>query len=390
VDHTVVVCEGPGRLSLVRVGPEGVRERREVATEGLWPCWSPDGEVIAVSTLHPGGREVRGTIELLDAEGRPLRTAHQALPGTPPVIAPRVPHYVNWAPGAGTLAFVAPGTDSLALFLSDRHGTYSSDRVASGAPLFFSWSPDGEWIAVHAGGDLSIYAVRTRTMMPVLSNAIGFRAPVFVGSRFVYATPSPPGVVVAAADAADPGEQRELGRFEGGVVLQAVAGDPPAVSVSLTREPDTGSFNELILLDPATGQKTPVARGPFSAAIWSPRGDQVAVVVPGQMGDGRYSVMVYDRRGHYVAVSESFVPSQDYRTYLGFFDQYLLSHALWSSDGEAFLCCGRLAGDGISWSFGDQQNDYVWYWRVARHSPFVRASVGDCAFFRPTPGGNGR
>jgi Tol biopolymer transport system component len=365
VDHTIVVCEGPGHLTILTLERRGVLDRREVAIEGLWPCWSPDGGLIAASTLQAGGREVRGTIELLDGEGRALRTAHQALPGAPPVIAPRVPHYVYWAPGGATLAFVAPGPESLGLYLSDRHGAYSSDRIAAGAPIFFSWSPDARRIAIHAGADLSIYDVAGRTATPLASNAIGFRAPVFARDRLIYASPSPPGVVLVSVDAADPGRRTELGTFEGGVVLQTVAGDPPWVSVSLTREPDTGTFHELFLVDPATGARSAVAKGPYAAAIWSPRGDRAAVVVPGQMGDGRYSLVVYDRA-------------------------YLLSHALWSADGSAILCCGRLPGDAVSWSFADRQNDYVWYWPVERGSAFVRAAVGDSAFFRPGVQGNGR
>ncbi len=383
VDHTVVLCEGPGRLSLLTVGEDGTTPPQPLSIQGLWPCWSPDGQNLAISTLQTGSREVRGSIELLDSNGAEVRTAHQAVPGAPPVIAPRVPHYVQWSPDSSTLSFVAPGSEALGLFLSDRGGSYNSDRVAAGAPLFSSWSDDSGLMAIHAGADLSTYNVKTRVTIPITRNAVGFRTPIFAENRLIYAMSSPPGVTVFSASPVAPDDVREIARFDGGIVLQAVGGETPGIAVCVTREPDSGTFNELLLLNPGGGAPSRVARGPFAAALWSPRGDRVAVVSPTQTGDGRYAIQVYDRTGRYVAATESIVPSQDYRTYLGFFDQYSLSHHLWSPDGTALLCCGRLPGDGSAWSFTDRQDDYCWYWRVAPNSPFVRLGTGDCAFFRP-------
>jgi Tol biopolymer transport system component len=353
---------------------------------GLWPCWSPGGELIAVSRLETSGREPLATIDLLDFDGVALRTAHNHIPGAPPVIAPRVPHYVQWSPDGRTLSFVAPGSDALGLHLSDAGGAYSSDRIATGAPLFHSWSPDGRHIGIHAGANLSLFTLATRATTPIASDAIGFRVPVFAQGHLFFARPAPPGVSLMALrlDGDKPGGEWEAGRFGGGVVLQAV---PGGVSVAMTREPDTGSFHELwvVRIDANDALPALVARGPFVAALWSPEGDRVALVIPTQMGDGRYSVQVRGRDGSFLAASEGFVPSQDFRTYLGFFDQYALSHHLWAPDGSALLMTGRLAGDAVSWSFADRQLDYVWYWPARRGTALDLVCSGDAAFF-PPPG----
>jgi hypothetical protein len=384
----IAICEGPGRLSLARRVDSGWL-LNPLDTAGLWPCWAPDGTCIAVSTLNTGTREVRGTVELLDGTGNHLRTAHLPLPGAPPVIAPRVPHYVQWSPDGNVLSFVAPGPDALGLHISDRWGSFSSDRIASGAPIFHAWSPDSSALAIHAGTNLSVYRLSSRESVEVSADAVGFRTPVYTGASLVYAAPAPPGVSVMAVRGDGDGEPRELARFEGGVVLETVGGEHPRVSVAVTREPDSGNFHQLWLVDPADGVRSLVARGPFTAAMWSPSGDRVAVVYPTQMGDGRYAVQIYDQAGRYIAATEPLVPSQDMRSYLGFFDQYLLSHLLWSPDGEALLLSGRLPGDASAWSFADQQNDYVWYWRVSKGSPLERVAVGDMAFFRPGDGNGG-
>jgi hypothetical protein len=106
-------------------------------------------------------------------------------------------------------------------------------------------------------------------------------------------------------------------------------------------------------------------------------------VVPTQAGDGRYAVHVRDASGAFIAATEAVVPSQDFRTYLGFFDQYAISHRLWSPDGRAMLLAGRLPGDAIAWSFADRPNDYVWYWPTEPGVPLELISPGDNAFFAP-------
>jgi dipeptidyl aminopeptidase/acylaminoacyl peptidase len=386
---TLIICEGPGRLSVASRGAAGGWELSPIAAAGLWPCWSPDGDCFAVSTLDPQTRSVRGSIDLLDASGGYLRTAHHPPTGAPSVIAPRVPHYVQWSPSGEVLGFVAPGTEALGLYLSDRGGSYSSDRIATGAPVFHAWSPDSRYVAIHAGAELSVYDTEARETVPIGANAVGFRTPVFSDGLVVHAAPSPPGVSLVAQDVTG-GAPDEIARFEGGVALQAVDGDVPAVSVAMTREPDSGNFHQLWLVEVASRARTLVAKGPFTAAAWAPDGKRVAVVSPAQTGDGRYTVQVLDRDGHYVAAAEAIVPSQDLRTHLGFFDQYVLSHPLWAPDSGALLLAGRLPGDGVAWSFGDRQNDYVWYWSVERGAPLERVAVGDVAFFRPgTASGSG-
>ena len=127
-------------------------------------------------------------------------------------------------------------------------------------------------------------------------------------------------------------------------------------------------------------------RGPFSAALWSPLGDRVALLVPTQMGDGRFAVRVHDADGAFSAATEAVVPSQDLRTYMNFFDQYARSHPVWSPDGSGLVACGRLPGDGVAWAFSDRQLDYVWYWPAKRGSPLELVGTGDSAFFAPSNG----
>ncbi len=68
---------------------------------------------------------------------------------------------------------------------------------------------------------------------------------------------------------------------------------------------------------------------------------------------------------------------------LGFFDQYALSHHLWSPDGQSFLLAGRTAHDAVSGSFGEPIGDMVLAWRVGRNRPLEIVAPASIGFFPP-------
>ena len=111
----------------------------------------------------------------------------------------------------------------------------------------------------------------------------------------------------------------------------------------------------------------------------------MALMVPAQTGDGRYAVHLIDASGRFLGATEAIVPSQDARMMLGFFDQFGTSHHTWAPDGRGLLLAGRLAGDGVSGSFGDPIGDYVMLWPAERGAPLEIVAPGDMGFF-PPPG----
>ena len=112
----------------------------------------------------------------------------------------------------------------------------------------------------------------------------------------------------------------------------------------------------------------------------------LALVVPTQTGDGRYAIYALAPGEGVVGATEGIVPSDDYRALLGFFDQYLQSHRLWSPDNSAFLVIGRLPNDAVSASFGDTEGPYVWTWAGERGASLEQVTAGTAAFFSPVAG----
>ncbi|MEX2080801.1 MAG: hypothetical protein WEC33_04230, partial [Dehalococcoidia bacterium] len=337
-----------------------------LAPRGSWPAINPAGDRFGLSVLEPFAGRVASHIDLYDASGGFLRMLHQLPAQALPVIAPRVPHYLHWSPTGEMLCYVARSTNGLGMFLCDPTGLLLADELLGGAPLFPAWSPDGRRLAVHAGSELHIAEVQAGqpgqgSITTAALGAVGFRTPCFsADSRSVYyAAAAPPGVALLAIDAT--GEPpREIARFDGGI---AIGRQPQGamLSIAVTRAPGTGVFDRLYLVDAATGDRRLVARGPFTACFWAPAGDMVSLVVPAQTGDGRQTVQVLSADGEFVAATEGFYAAPDWRSLLGFFDQYGLSHSPWARDGSAFVATGRLAGDGVHAAMGDaDQRALIW------------------------------
>jgi len=386
--HPILVAERTGAIALLRKDGRAW-SRAQVAPFATWPVWNPRSDSVAVSIVRPEGDGVRSTIELLALDGSHLRTLHQAAKGIAPVIAPRIPHYGMWSPQGDVLSYVAQSSYGLTLFLSDVAGAFVSDPIINGAPIFFSWCPDNNFLGVHAGDELAVVEVQgSRTTASVAPHSLGFRTPAFSddGNVMAYAVPSQPGVAVMRAHFQGTGA-REVHRFPGGVALAFRPGTLE-LTVALTLDPSSGQFDELWSLDLANEPATAnlMRRGPFVAFFWAPGGDRLAKVVPAQTGDGRFSARLIDPAGQLLGASEAFVPSQDFRTVLGFFDQFSKSHHLWSPDGQAFLMAGRLAGgDMVSQAFGDPVGDCILLWPAERGAPIEVVAPGDVGFFPPPP-----
>ncbi len=380
MDRRIVIVESAGGVALLEEQGDGW-SRLGVAPEGRWPVWHAGTGRVAFSVVKMEGGEVRSTVEVRDEAGLAMTTAHVTPNGVSPVIALRVPHYLLWSPDGVTLSFVAAAPGGLTLFLSDARGAYSSDAAVSGAPLFPAWADAGDWIAVHSGGELVLYEPGTRVRRTVTGEAIGFRTPAWIGRAVHYCRPAADGVSVEAHDV-DTREERQLLTVAGGAALARRPGSDD-LSVAVSNEPDTGVFDSLKLLDTADAGARPrtVARGPFVAAFWAPSGERVAIVVPTQIGDGRYAIHFRDAGGALICASEGFYPGQDYRTLLGFFDQYALSHRLWSPGSDAFLSWGRAPGDGIASSFSDPVDDAAFLHTAQRGEPAERLGYADAAFF---------
>lgn len=380
----IAVALAAGPVMLVTRSEDDAWRTVEVAPHGWWPSWSASGE-LALSHVGAGPDGSEAILEVVDTADATFTPTLISRESPAALIAPRTAHYMLWREDGNQLCYVAPFDGGLALFCAAPGGVDSPRRLLSGAPLFPAWQPARPQLAVHHGSTLSFLETATGGATSVSERAAGFRTPAWRddGGWLAFAEPADGGVEVAIVDADGSGRERVV-RVNGGVALAFRPGSRE-LSIAVSRSPESGVFDELLLTDPRSGARKRIWRGPFVAFWWSPLGASLALVIPTQSGDGRHQVHILAPDGAVVASAEPFVPSQDMRTVLAFFDQYGLSHRLWAPDGSAFLLAGRLVSDGIASSFGDPPGDCVYLWSAQRGAPLERVGGGIAAYFPPPP-----
>ena len=105
--------------------------------------------------------------------------------------------------------------------------------------------------------------------------------------------------------------------------------------------------------------------------------------MPSTTGDSTVSLHARTAAGEFLGASPSFLPSSDFQTMAGFFDQYARSHRLWAPDGSAFLAGGRLLTDSPAAAFGDGSHDAILCWLPERGAPIERIGEAGIGFFPP-------
>jgi len=378
----LLVAETRGSIALLNGGGDSSAARTELAPKGWWPTWGASGRIAysVVSAGAPTGSSTALKVVALDG-GEPIdliRSEPAAL------IAAHLAHYSLWDTTGGRLCYAAPDNGELGFSVWDA-ATNTSSEVARGGPLFPAWQPNGDLLAVHQGTALRVFDAKLGgPPMVVSDDATGFRTPAFSsdGHYLCYTVAGASGVEVMCASP-DGRDARGLGRMPGGVALGFRPGTNE-LGLGVTTSPGSGMFDGLFLMDLETGNVARrVTRGPFSASWWAPSGEMVALLVPTQSGDGRFQLRVVEVDGAPVATGEAFVPSQDFRTLSGFYDQYALSHRLWAPDSSAMVMSGHLANDGVSAAFGDPSGDSLFSWSAERGAPLQRVADAGIGFFQP-------
>lgn len=377
----LLIVSSHGELSLTEPTPPGrPAAARRLAERAAWPSWRPGTRQFAVSELFPGGES---RLIILDADGQqPAQAVHKSPAGE--AIAPRVHHYALWSPDGSRLAYVTKAGDSLGLSVFHPASGSNTAAIVEGAPVFSAWSADSRYLLCHAGLSLQVVdAWRGEVLRVISEEAAGFRVAAIAPDGTVVYGVAETGALRLLETRIEAGPTADVGRFGGGVAMAFRPGGQE-LAVGVTRSPETGTFEELWLVRLTTGEKTLISRGPYVAYWWSPDGGRIALAVPAQTGDGRHYVRVINTAGEQLAATESIVPSADFRIAAGFFDQYGLSHPVWSADGEDLLLAGRRLEDSVHSTLGDPAGDMVYAWKALRGEPLKPVLPGQCGF--PVPG----
>ena len=342
---------------LVSLAPDGSDARllTDAQQRFQFPAWSPDGRFVAAVGADRTGA---GIFVLDDSE-------IEAVPEPLYADARNGPFYLYWSPDSRQVSFLASHPDGMALHLVHADGSADSRVLTTGGPLYWQWTADSRQMFIHSGfagqdSRLELIAADGDGTGDSLASPGFFQAPgISADGRYLaYAeeiTGANSRLVVRDTQSDNEVQQRHAG-------IVALAWSPTANQLAYTSgsEPDSRSFvGPLRLMDAASGEVRLLSQEPIVAFFWSPDGRYLAAVsilgsdegdinVQGgktavgkhvyQQNLPRLRLLVYDVTTDEGRLLFEFVPTFTFATqFLPFFDQYALSHQIWSPQSNALV-----------------------------------------------------
>lgn len=347
------------------------------------PSWSPDGTRLAFSLIYQANPQQAGSaLAILERDTASARIVFQGTPGIAALIAPGLPHYVNWSTDGRHLALLAQTPAGMTLFILDAAGLKPATPVVSGAPLFFAWSPSSDALVVHRGNDLMLVPASAPESPSILTRGgVACQLPIWhpSGESILLARHATGGIILYSLSPA--GDEQELrhiaaagaammwrpGQEQIGIATRPL-GDPQQMRGFWIASADGTQFDRLADL-------------PLDTFYWSDDGSELAIASTSPAtGLCNWSTIAIDsHETHHFA---PFHQSSDFAIVSAFFEQYATSHHFWSGLGDALLACGRVLANGTPLA---TSGDSIYVQPVEAGSHTVFAAHGTFASWRPSP-----
>ena len=361
----IAFIDPQGRLATVAPDGSELRVLSEPGRRFQFPAWSPNGGMIAAVAADADGGAVYA---LPDEEGAAPAELYRS--------AAEPPIYLYWSPDGETVSFIANrsgegGGGTLGFHLAPLGG--SSRLLATGNPFYWDWSADAQSVFVHTGfaGENARLAFIDVTGADAETGAAENLAP---PGFFQVPGVSPSGRFVAYAERDELGGGRVVvrgnPRGESGADeavrevphqgLAALLWSPAEDVLAFSAPPAAARsfYGPVRLLDALTGELTTLVDDLSVAFFWSPDGRYLAYLSPEVGGGGgvaggpagalaalqtqpqlpSLNVTVVEVSSGEVRLRTSFLPTPLFLgQFLPFFDQYALSHSLWSPESDALV-----------------------------------------------------
>jgi TolB protein len=356
------------------VAPDGSQRRLLTNDEHLYeyPAWSPDGSQIAALGADRQG----GGIYLLQdaASSGPEKEIYFS--------STRRPFYLYWSPDSRQISFLANNpTQGISLNLVPAKTGQESREIALGSPFYWNWSADSEQLLIHSGdqddGSRLVMIDSSGTdQKPQIPSPGFFQAPgISPSGRFwAYAQLKEGGLSWITVDDQISGEQTAE-RHAGAIALNWSPVADQLAFISGSDESDLNFWGPLRLFDAETGETRLLSSNFVLAFFWSPDGKKILTIsLPNNGGlDGAIEVREPKSR-HVARLKQALPPSQRsphqfklsviniadgtglelaevilspsyLSSFLVYFDQYALSHTIWSPDSRFVVLPIIAAGD---------------------------------------------
>jgi TolB protein len=337
---------------LATIDPDGHNQRQLTQEDVVFrfPAWSPDGRQLAVlggDSLYVIADQPQGSLRMIyqDEEARPF--------------------YLYWSPDSRQVSFLASHPeDGIALHLAQAGDQPASRLLLTGQPLYWDWLPGGQQLFFHAGlpaeeARLALFDLVAGTAEDNVAEPGFFQAPAVSrsGRYWAYAELTETGErLVVVKDTVNGGRtvaEPHLG--------QAAMSWSPAEDLLAYTSPGVEApafYGPLRLLDAVTGQGRTLSSALIVAYFWSPDGRMIAYFTVSdseeggiqagtprtaakgrrQMNEIRLELWIVDVIDGSPRRILNFTPTDLFVfQFLPYFDQYALSHRLWSPTSDALV-----------------------------------------------------
>lgn len=373
--NRIAIVNGEGQVETL--SPNG--DNRRILTSETrdsfyqFPTWSPDGQNVAVIGNEFGGG---GIYVFPDQPSVDSNAAEQQVYFS----ADETPFYLYWSPDSQNLAFLANQTrNTMGLKVVAGNGEGESRLLATGTPFYWDWTDDGRQLLIHTGqgregGGLSLIDVDGETQADNLATPGEFQAPgIAPGGRYwAFAEQADGGLSSLVVIDTQTGE-REAYDQSGSLAL---SWSPTRDQIAFTHSAIGGHsfWGPLHVLDVPGGQTRVLSRQTVLAFFWSPNGRSIAfitisrdidddgvnvsaagrtrrvarVAAPAQQRQGFLTLSVVDvETGRGLRLLD-FEPTRVFLSqFMPFFDQYALSHRIWSPDSQSVVLPVREADGNV-------------------------------------------
>ena len=326
-------------LQQVGFSPRQIQRARDFYS---WPAWSPDGQRLASFRVETSGGQPTDGLYIFDvASARVLHAYKQ--PALQPI-------YAYWSPNSQQLGILFSGRGPFSLNLWPTAGQESPQRVAQGAPFYFNWRSDGQAVLAHTGQrrqggtghSINVVDIPTGEQHLVSGSPAAFGPPSwsFDGNFLAYGNKvedqNKAALMIAAADGSRP---ESVALVPERIALEW-SPTRPVLAIAATSFVGDPLFEEIRLFDLASKKMQTLVKDNFAAFFWSPDGTHI-LYAKRNLGPEYWTWVVVD-----VQIGEStpvinFIPSRPQLLVFQYFDQYALSHRLWSPDSQFFTFSGH-------------------------------------------------
>ena len=353
----IAYSNAEGQISVAR--PDGSSAVTVSPAPGFftWPAWSPDGAELVFSAARSGTDQFRLEMYSHRFADQSTRLVFASEPDIGPIL-PNMPHYPLWSPDSSELSVMASHPQGLTLFLTG-DAPDEPEVVIVDAPLYASWSPDSTQMVVHGGIELFLADIGGPALSVTGLDLADprYRVPAWwpSGDRIALVA-SPPQVgrslFIAHLDSGEldpvvdvPGEAAYIWSPDG-----------TKLAVGQSEIPGGFVYGGISVYDPDGEPLSAGVDEDLIAFFWSPDSTKLAYVTAGLEGTMLWNILDVTDGSRYPLVE--FTPSGVQSTVFQFFDQFALSHSMWSPDSRAIVFAGSLA-DAVQASYRTQTGSSI-------------------------------